>query len=103
MRARLKITVIRKLSWKDIHPEPLPHVSSELTEYCDRLEVGREFIVEPDGNMPAGFCTWAWHDIYPEVTTLRFGGNFPWFSKDGLIYSCCTDGVRPVFFKIERI
>jgi uncharacterized repeat protein (TIGR04076 family) len=103
MRARLKITVIKKLSWREIYPEPLPHVAAEVSEYCDRLDEGREFIVEADGNMPEGFCTWAWHDIYPEVCTLRFGGHFPWISKEGLVYSCCTDGVRPVFFKIERI
>jgi uncharacterized repeat protein (TIGR04076 family) len=53
--------------------------------------------------MPAGFCTWAWHDIYPAVTGLRFGGNYPWMKKEGAIYSCCSDGARPVFFKIERV
>jgi len=62
-----------------------------------------EFIVEEAGAMPSGFCTWAWHDIYPAVTGLRFGGNYPWMKKDGMIYSCCSDGARPVFFKIERL
>jgi uncharacterized repeat protein (TIGR04076 family) len=23
--------------------------------------------------------------------------------KDGMIYYCCSDGARPVFFKIERL
>jgi len=54
------------------------------------------------GPMPAGFCTWAWHDIYPAVTSLRFGGNFPWMKKEGMVISCCSDGARPVFFRIER-
>jgi hypothetical protein len=26
-----------------------------------------------------------------------------WIKKEGLIYSCCSDGTRPVFFKIERL
>ena len=54
-----------------------------VAEYCDRLQVGQEFQVDETGAMPAGFCTWAWHDIYPTVTDLRFGGNFPWMKTEG--------------------
>lgn len=99
----LKITVIKKLSSKDIYGETLPGVSENVIPYCENMEVGQEFIVDEAENKPAGFCTWAWHDIYPEVVGLQFGANFPWMKQEGLIYSCCTDGTRPVFFKIERI
>ena len=99
----LKITVIKKLSAKEVYGGPLPEVSETLAAYCDRLQVGQEFRVDESGAMPSGFCTWAWHDIYPVVTTLRFGGNFTWMKKEGISYSCCSDGARPVFFKIERI
>jgi uncharacterized repeat protein (TIGR04076 family) len=99
----LKIMVLKKLSSKEIYGKPLPEVGEEMTPYCDRLEEGQEFIVEESGAIPAGLCTWAWHDIYPAVTGLRFGGNYPWIKKEGLIYSCCSDGARPVFFKIERL
>ena len=102
-RHPLKITVLKKLSAQEVYGHPLPDVDESMAAYCDRLEVGQEFTVDETGAMPAGFCTWAWHDIYPEVTALRFGGDFPWIKKAGMIYSCCTDGVRPVFFKIERI
>jgi uncharacterized repeat protein (TIGR04076 family) len=102
-RYRLKITVLKKLSSKEVYGQPLPEVSEDMAAYCDRLEVGQEFMVEESGAMSLGFCTWAWHDIYPAVTGLRFGGNYPWIKKDGLIYSCCSDGARPVFFKIERL
>jgi len=99
----LKITVIKKLSSKEIYGQPLLEVGEEMTPYCNRLEVGQEFVVEESGAIPSGFCTWAWHDIYPAVTGLRFGGSYPWMKKEGLIYSCCSDGARPVFFKIERL
>ncbi len=102
-RYPLKITVLKKMSAKEVYGKPLPDVSEEMTPLCDRLEVGQEFRVDESGAMPAGFCTWAWHDIYPAVTGLRFGGNYPWIKKEGLIYSCCSDGARPVFFKIERV
>jgi uncharacterized repeat protein (TIGR04076 family) len=100
---RIKITVIKKLSAKEVYGRPLPELADEVPPYCDRLDVGKEFVVDESGAMPAGFCTWAWHDIYPAVTGLRFGGNFTWMKKEGMIYSCCSDGARPVFFKLERM
>lgn len=99
----LKITVLKKLSAKEVYGEALPGLADDVTPYCNRLEVGKEFIVDESGAMPAGFCTWAWHDIYPAVTGLRFGGNFSWIKKEGLAYACCSDGARPVFFRIERM
>ncbi len=102
-RHRVKITVLKKLSAEEVYGGPLPEVGDEMAPYCDRFQVGQEFIMDESGTIPTGFCTWAWHDIYPAVTGLRFGGNFPWMKKEGMIYSCCSDGVRPVFFKIERL
>jgi len=102
-RHPLKITVIKKLSAKEVYGHALLEVTDDFPAYCDRLDVGKEFTVEESGAMPLGFCTWAWHDIYPAVMGLRFGGNYPWMKKDGMIYACCSDGARPVFFKIERL
>ena len=101
-RHAVKITVLKKLSAKEVYGGPLPDVSPSVAPYCDRLEVGQEFIMDESGAQPAGFCTWAWHDIYPAVTALRFGGNFPWMTKDGVGIACCSDGLRPVFFRLER-
>jgi uncharacterized repeat protein (TIGR04076 family) len=100
---RQKITVIKKMNAVDVYGSPLPDLVDNFIPYCDRLEVGQEFIVNEKGEKPADFCTWAWHDIFPAVATLRFGGNFPWMKKDGMVYTCCTDGTRPVFFTLERI
>jgi len=50
-----------------------------------------------------GLCSWAFADIQRDITLLRLGGNFPWMKEKGTILSCCTDGVRPVTFKLERI
>jgi uncharacterized repeat protein (TIGR04076 family) len=96
----VKITVIKKLSTIDLYGNSL---DGEELESCGKFTLGQEFIVGQDGNIPKGFCAWAWHDIQREVWTIRNGGRFPWIKKEGLIYSCCTDGLRPVFFKIEKI
>ena len=30
-------------------------------------------------------------------------GSYPWIDEEGVAISCCTDGMRPVIFRIERI
>jgi uncharacterized repeat protein (TIGR04076 family) len=53
--------------------------------------------------MPEGFCNWAWRDVYKDVAVLAYGGNFyPWVEK-GTAITCCTDGIRPVSFIMERL
>lgn len=97
MNANVKITVLRRTLNEDF----LSDYAESIWEPCERLEEGQEFICEGI-NMPAGFCSWAWTDIAPYVMTLARGGNFRG-TREGVFVSCCTDGYRPVFFKIERI
>jgi uncharacterized repeat protein (TIGR04076 family) len=49
------------------------------------------------------FCSWAWADIQRDVVHLALGGDFPWIKEKGIGISCCTDGLRPVIFKLERL
>jgi len=34
---------------------------------------------------------------------LALGGDFPYVRENGGIISCCSDGMRPVVFKLERL
>jgi len=101
-RRRLKITVLKKLSSSDIFKGKLP-VNPKYGPVCDRLEEGREFIVEDSGAMPEGFCPWAWDSMTREITHLQMNGDFPWYEETGVAISCCTDGIRPVIFKLQRL
>jgi uncharacterized repeat protein (TIGR04076 family) len=69
---------------------------------CPNFQEGQEFIL--DGlSKPQRFCSWAWADIHREVRTVAFGGGFPWVNTPDSAIACCTDGMKPVVFKIERI
>jgi uncharacterized repeat protein (TIGR04076 family) len=70
---------------------------------CELYHEGQEFVIEGTPAKPAGFCDWAWGDIHKDVVTVMFGGDFPWMTRPGTSINCCTDGLRPVVFKIERI
>ena len=98
--SRLKITVLRRFKPGEVFGKP--PVKGPPLDACGVYKDEQVFYVEADGRMPEGFCGWAWDDIYKVVQTLRFHGNFQWFDELGVSVNCCTDGLRPVVFKIER-
>lgn len=96
----VKITVLRTLNPKEVFGEEFPFKEPATT--CTYFEEGQEFISEHT-ERPEGFgCSWAWHDLYKQVVFLYFGGVY--FKGDpDVAITCCSDGKRPVIFKLERI
>ena len=87
-----KITVLKKDFAEDLYrqyPYGGPHA-------CGRLEVGQVFYTDSRWNPPEGFCTWAWGDLRAVIMSIHGGHPSP-------MISCCTDGLRPVTFKLERV
>ncbi len=62
---------------------------------CDRFKEGQEFTVTSQWALPAGFCEWAWADVRTYIHDV--------FATGTTTVACCTDGFRPVSFKIERL
>ena len=62
---------------------------------CSRHEVGQTFFTNSRWDPPEGFCSWAWGDIRPLIMAVHGGDQVA-------MVACCTDGIRPVYFKIER-
>jgi uncharacterized repeat protein (TIGR04076 family) len=52
-------------------------------------------------NCPDGFCNWAYADIQKYLVDLWLGGP-TWKRRDQNFFSC-TDGMRPVVFKVELL
>jgi uncharacterized repeat protein (TIGR04076 family) len=48
-----------------------------------------------------GLCGFFYHDIFPNLNTMQFGGKYPWWDKD-LIEVECPDRYNTVSLKIER-
>ena len=95
----VKITVVAKLKPGEIFDEL---AADNVDSVCGAVEMGKTYISK-DLKMPEGFCSWAWADIQRDVAHLALGGNFRWIKKPGSMVSCCTDGLRPVVFKLERV
>ena len=94
-REGIKITVLKKLFHHDLIKK---YTDTKDWTACQHFEVGQEFIVSKDTpwEMPAGFCCWAWSDIQKMVWGMARGGP-------NLFVTCCTDGYRPVVFKLEKL
>jgi uncharacterized repeat protein (TIGR04076 family) len=99
---RVKITVQKKVEPEYIFDGEIPNQPGKDHPYpvC-QIDENEEWIVEKDGKMPEGFCSWAWRDLYKDLAVLRLGGNFESWVEPPYMYTACTDGVRPVSFKLE--
>jgi len=101
--AKVKITVLKRMSNPELARDYC--VRGEAEHICPLLQEGKEFIA--DGRQPDGFCTWAWDDIGKYLTVFQAGGNFTdtmkWMKDRNTVIACCTDGIRPVVFRIERL
>ena len=99
--AKVKITVVKKRTCKDMFGDSLP-VECTAPE-CDKLELGQEFIVEDATRTPPGFCASAMSDIRSHIFHLHSGGDYPDMKEKGVTLVSCVDGCAPVIFKLERI
>lgn len=99
-----KITVLKRTLNADLAEQYL----NRPTGVCEAFTEGQEFVTTPF-EKPAGFCEWAWNDIYKTLLTLARGGSFSdgafkdWMKNSRSLIVCCTDGIRPVIFNIEAM
>ena len=110
MQHECKITVIRKECFDNLQEK---YLSNPRSGPCPVFEVGQEFILERnskrddfwhmlDGPFP---CAEAWDCISRYVYTALQGGSIMkgWTNDEKMMIACCSDGTRPVIFKLERI
>lgn len=98
MRMPVKITILKRRQNEDF----LKEYADSIWPKCELFEEGQEFITADGIEMPEGMCGWAWADMHKCILTLSRGGNFEGV-KPGVFITCCTDGFRPVSFKLERL
>ena len=98
----VRISVVKAFSTDEIFDGDVPEEVSRFGSGCHKHFAGQEFICE-GLECPEGFCTWAFSDIFRDLVQISWGGDFPWIKEPGVTFSSCTDGQKPVVFKLERI
>ncbi len=101
--SKCKITVLKKIFHRDLFEKYSSLSLSENIGGCSMFKTGDSFFVDNYNKMPVNFCPWAWADIHKDVIAALFGGDFPWMKQKGTNITCCTDGLMPVIFEVERI
>ena len=99
---KCKITVLKRSLNQELIDAHLSDTRENFAQ-CPVYEDGQEIIIEGFPLKPEGFCDWAWADIHRDVVAVMFGGSYPWIRQPGTAITCCTDGLRPVIFKVEKI
>lgn len=105
----VRITVLKTELYEDIADEYLSE--GRAAGPCPILKEGDSFLYKSskEAIMPDGFCPWAWVDLYPAISRMsidrvaREPGKGYWYKHENKSIECCTDGVRPVIFVLERI
>jgi len=60
-------------------------------------------IIELSGHDSGGLCGFFYHDIFPSIITLQFGGTFPWSKNPDVVELECPDRYNVVKIELKRI
>lgn len=93
---KCKIKVLKKIYNQDLVDK---YYFQKDYPDCDVFKEGQEFIYEEDEitRKPKNFCGWAWDDIQKVIYDVLI------IKKKNNVVVNCSDGVRPVIFRVERI
>lgn len=127
MKHKVKLTVLDKKLYPDLQAE---YCANPQAGACRCYNVGDEFIFCRDeerddfwhmglntlvktsadpGTVAGGpkmpHCSELWDSISRYIYTGLQGGSIMrgWMKEENTMIACCSDGTRPVIFKIERI
>ena len=59
-------------------------------------------VIELSGHDSGGLCGFFYHDIFPSIITLQFGGTFPWSQDPDVVELECTDSYNVVKIELKR-
>ena len=127
MKHKVKVTVLDKKLYPELQHKfctvpnsgacPCYNIGDEFIFYRDGdkddfWHLGLNTLVKTTGNadevaggpkMP--FCSEAWDAVSRYIYAGFQGGSImqDWMKDENVMIACCSDGTRPVIFKIERI
>ncbi len=108
MKHQCRITVLETRVFPELQEK---YLADPKSGPCPCFKPGDEFILErtPEREdfyhmLHGRFCAEAWDAVSRYVYTALQGGSImhKWTNDERMMIACCSDGTRPVIFKIER-
>lgn len=85
------------------YPSSIPPMKAEVLEVKGKCNAGHK-----KGDTltigcydSGGLCGFFYHDIFPSLSVMQFGGKYPWSSQDELTLEC-PDRENAVTIRITR-
>ena len=107
MQHKVKVTVLDKKLYPELQEQ---YCADPRSGPCPCYQVGDTFLSGRYGARAAGcpvipHCTEAWDAIARYIYTGLQGGSIMrgWMQDERVMITCCSDGTRPVIFKIQRL
>lgn len=96
------LTVLRCECFSDLQSRYLDDPESGP---CPIFSAGRKFTVSDSQQWPEGFCPKAWESVRHHVAAILTGTDERCGAStaDRSVIACCSDGTRPVIFKITPL
>lgn len=51
----------------------------------------------------AGLCGFFYHDLFPWISVLQYGGSYPWYEDKDVVELECIDKYNAVTIELRRI
>lgn len=86
-----------------LHPEGIKPLSAEVISVKGTCSAGHKVgdRVEMSCWDTGGLCGFFYHDIFPNLNVMQFGGRYPWGSADEMVLEC-PDRENLVTIRIRR-
>ena len=100
---KVKITVVKATDMNEIHKDTDLGCKADISPVCSKFKEGQVFITDMQ-HIPEDFCPFAFADIARHIIMIGENGSYWWMNEkdNGKVIVCCTDGFRPVFFRVEQ-
>lgn len=73
-----------------IQPDGFPHLTAEVISVKGNCSAGHKVgdVLKLGCWDTGGLCGFFYHDIFPNVSVMQFGGKYPWGPTDELTLEC---------------
>ena len=84
-------------------PEGMNHMDAEIVEVKGECGAGHKVgdKIKIGCWDTGGLCGFFYHDIFPDLSVMQFGGSYPWSSGEELVLEC-PDRTNAVTIKIRK-
>jgi uncharacterized repeat protein (TIGR04076 family) len=72
------------------HPDSIPALRAEVLDVKGECSAGHQKgdLFAIDCYDSGGLCGFFYHDIFPSLSVMQFGGKYPWASQDKIVVEC---------------